>query len=310
MANDFEKTLDSCIDRLNRGESVEACMADYPQYASELEPLLQAMFTTRQAYTFSPSPKAKREARQKFLAALEQRRQPGVWQKIFAQRLVWASVAAAVVLIIVGYFGLRTFVLPSEPPVLAVASAAPNGNFAFLMTDDINAIDEFSKLDVSVEKIGLLNSGDSEGWVEFVPEVQTFDLTPLRDGVTQQLWQGNIPEGQYTKVRLYITQAQGTLEIDSSMVDIKIPSERLQFDVSTSFQISSANITSFTYDLTVFNRGKGPEGEKYYLKPVINQSGVHQALNPGQDKSKADKSLAMPDTLTPLPVSNNRKNNL
>ncbi len=310
MGNDFEQILDSCIDRLNRGENLEACLTDYPQHASELEPLLQAMSTTRQAYAFSPSADAKREARQKFLAALEQRRQPGVWQKIFAQRLVWASVAAAVVLIIVGYFGLRTFVLPSEPPVLAVASAAPNGNFVFSMTDDINAIDEFSKLDVTVEKVALLKSGESSGWVEFVPEVQLFDLTPLRNGVTQELWQGNLPEGRYTKVRLYITQAQGILKIDGSTVNIKIPSERLQFDVTTSFQISSANITSFTYDLTVFNRGKGPEGEKYYLKPVINQSGVHQELSTGQDKSKADKSLAMPDTLTPLPVSNNRKNNL
>ncbi len=308
MGNDFEQILDSCIDRLNRGESLESCLADYPQYSSRLEPLLQAMFTTQQAYAFSPSADAKREARQKFLAALEQRRQPAFWQKFFAQRLVWASVATAVVLIIVGYFGLRTFILPSEPPVVAVASAALNGNFVFSMTDDINAVDEFSELEVTVEKVALLNSGESAGWVEFVPEVQLFDLTPLRDGVTQKLWQGNLPEGQYAKVRLYVTQAQGTLKVDSSSVNIKIPSDRLQFDVTTSFQVSSEYITSFTYDLTVFNRGKGPQGEKYYLKPVVNQSGIHQELNP-QDKSKGNKPSAVPDTMTSLPVSNNRKNN-
>jgi len=309
MANDFEQILDSCIDRINRGESLEDCLSDYPEDALELEPLLQAMYSTRQAYSFSPSADAKREARNKFMDALEHRRRSSFLQRFFGQRLVWASLATAVVLILVGYFGVRTFISPSEPPVVAVASAAPNGNFVFLMTDDINAIAEFSKLDVTIEKVAILKSGDSEGWIEFAPEVPQFDLTLLRDGVTRKLWQGDLPEGQYSRVRLYISKALGTLELDGSVVDIKIPSERLQFDVETSFQIRSENITSYTYDLTVFNRGKGQGGDKYYLKPVVNQNSVRQELR-SQDKSKGNKSSALPDTITPLPVSNNRKNNL
>jgi hypothetical protein len=37
---DFEQILNSCLDRLQAGESVEACLARYPSYADELAPLL------------------------------------------------------------------------------------------------------------------------------------------------------------------------------------------------------------------------------------------------------------------------------
>jgi hypothetical protein len=37
---DFEQILNSCLDRLQAGESVEACLARYPSHADELAPLL------------------------------------------------------------------------------------------------------------------------------------------------------------------------------------------------------------------------------------------------------------------------------
>ncbi len=310
MASDFEQILDQCIDRVNRGESPEACATDYPQYASRLEPLLQTMSQTQQTYVFTPSSDAKREARQKLLAAMEKQAQPSFWQKVLGQKLVWAAAATAVVvLLVVGYFGLRMAVSPSptEPPTMMVASAAPNGNFAFLVTDAINAIDEFSKLDIIVDKISLLTDGTTSGWVDFVPEVKQFDLTRLPNGVTQQLWQGHIPEGQYTRVRLYINQAAGTLKSDGNVVDIKIPSDKVQFDMPTSFNVSTANVTSFTYDLTIFNTGRGQGGERYLLKPQAEHTNVNQSPKSNPDKSNGKKPGLIPDTLPPSVVTNDRK---
>ena len=36
MTDNLDKIIDECIDRINRGESVTACLTDYPEYSEEL----------------------------------------------------------------------------------------------------------------------------------------------------------------------------------------------------------------------------------------------------------------------------------
>ena len=75
MADKFDDILDICIDRINHGDSIEDCLATYSEYASELEPLLRSMLSTREAYTFVPRASAKNAARQRFNAALREPKQ-------------------------------------------------------------------------------------------------------------------------------------------------------------------------------------------------------------------------------------------
>ncbi|MBN1189910.1 MAG: FecR domain-containing protein, partial [Dehalococcoidales bacterium] len=42
MGDDVNKVLDICLNRMKRGETIEGCLADYPQHAEELRPLLEA----------------------------------------------------------------------------------------------------------------------------------------------------------------------------------------------------------------------------------------------------------------------------
>ena len=74
MSKDFDRILDECISRINRGDSVESCLVDNVDQAKELEPLLRTMTQTQMAYAFTPSIDAKRAGRQRLLAALEKRR--------------------------------------------------------------------------------------------------------------------------------------------------------------------------------------------------------------------------------------------
>ncbi len=48
MTDNLDEILDECLDRISRGESLDACLADYPEYVGQLEPLLQAMLQTRE----------------------------------------------------------------------------------------------------------------------------------------------------------------------------------------------------------------------------------------------------------------------
>ncbi|MBE9482521.1 MAG: hypothetical protein IMY88_02450, partial [Chloroflexi bacterium] len=147
MKNNWDKILDECIDRINRGESFEACLTDYPDYREELTPLLHAMLDTKSAYSFTPSLRAKNFHRQRFTGALvasrERRaRKKPIFTWILGWSRVWAPVTIAIVIALVSYFGLR----PALMPPVITAQTNPEGNFVFLVSDEVNAISDFQEL--------------------------------------------------------------------------------------------------------------------------------------------------------------------
>ncbi len=287
MAKNFDEILDECIDRINGGEELEACFTRYPEHAKQLEPLLRAMSQTKMAYSFSPSVDAKRAARQHFYAALDKRRQPSFWQKILARRVAWAALVSVLVLVTAGYIALKTSVFVADAPLLATPASSADGNFVFLVSDEVNAIADFSSLNVTIEKVELFHTGNSTQRVEFTPEVKDFDLTLLPGEKTQELWRGNIPEGEYSKVVIYVSRVYGVLKATGEVLDIKLPSNKLQ--ISKVFQISAGNITSFTYDLTVVKTGNARNGGKYILKPQAGESGAIQEPVSSKGKGKGLK---------------------
>lgn len=270
MTNSFDRALDDCIDRVNRGESVDSCLVNHPEHAEELRPLLLAMARAREAGSLFPSADAKRAARLRFQAALEKRDRRSRARTILAHPLAWAAVAAAVVLLIAGYALMRGAIAPPAQPTLTVAAPSPSGNFAFLVSDETNAIGDFSNLNISVSKIGLQRTGS--GAVEFVPQTGIFDLTLLPGDKAQELWRGDIPEGQYKAATMYVTGVQGVLTASGQAIELKVPSNKLE--LNKPFEAGSDALTSFTYDLSVVRAGQAQGGLKYLLKPQVAQSGV------------------------------------
>ncbi len=294
MADDFDRILDECIDRVNHGDSPSACLGDYPQYAEQLEPLLSTMGQARESYSFVTSASAKSLARQRFNTALERaedRRQekPTLFTRLFVRPVAWATLATVIVIaVLAGYFGLRPVVFPVTPPLYPVTPVpSPQGNFVFLISDEVNAIGDFESLTVSISKIGLLLSDDSEQRVEVAPEVTEVDLTLLPGDKTQEIWRGNVPEGHYSKVFIYVAGVRGILKETGQAVDVKLPSEKLQ--LSKPFQVTDGEVSSFTYDLTVVATGNPRSGVKYILKPQVGQSSVEYKPNPGDDKRGGKK---------------------
>lgn len=55
--NDYEATLETCIDQIAEGEaSLEECLARYPQYAAQMEPILLAATHLQRGRDIKPSP--------------------------------------------------------------------------------------------------------------------------------------------------------------------------------------------------------------------------------------------------------------
>jgi hypothetical protein len=291
MVNNFDKILDECIDRINSGESVESCLADYSSYSEQLKPLLQAIIATKKIYTFLPRKDVKTAAKRSFEAALEKRiqqeEQPRTWlSRIFGKPLAWATLATAVAAIIGLYFGLNQVFYPISP---IVPSTNPEGNFILLISDDVNAINDFESVNISISKVGLYSS-DTRKWIEFEPEIQEVDLTILQGEKTQQVWRGDIPVGEYSKIFIYVDDIRGVLKENiqgaDQPIEIKLPSNKLQ--ISKSFQITAGEVTSFIYDLTVIATGNEQSGIRYILKPQIDESGTEKEPADNKGKSKQD----------------------
>lgn len=293
MPKALDKILDECIDRINHGENVEACLADYPEHAEDLEPLLRAMLDTQTAYTFTPSPTAKMAARQRFNATLEElarrreERQP-LLPRVFGRSRVWVTVAAVLAVALVGYFALRPTLFPVGPspepgtlPAMPSPQPSPEGNFVFLISDDVNAIGDFQSLNISISKIGLQQEGEGRRWVELNPEVEVVDLTLLQGDNAQEIWRGSVPEGKYTKVFIQVSNISGILKARGRPVSVKLPSERLQ--ISKQFKVTADSVVNFVYDITVVQAGKSG---KYIIKPQAGQSGANQKFKRVEERGK------------------------
>lgn len=68
----FDNILDECLERLIKGESIEACLSRYPEYAAELEPLLRTARNTMKASDIQPRPEFRDRARYEFQAAVRE----------------------------------------------------------------------------------------------------------------------------------------------------------------------------------------------------------------------------------------------
>lgn len=79
MEDRFDKLLDECIDRMTRGETLDECLAAYPEHAAELKPLLEAAFGIVDATEQVPGKAAKAEARRRFNEALVAKREHVPW---------------------------------------------------------------------------------------------------------------------------------------------------------------------------------------------------------------------------------------
>jgi Domain of unknown function (DUF4382) len=266
MAEDFDRILDECIDRMNRGDNVADCVSDYPAYSEKLGPLLQSMHDVQKACTFVPSADTKRTARQEFYAALgrQGRTAPDLsFFRVIPRYVAWATIAA-LVLAAVGILVIQAVL---NPPILV---PNPQGNFAFLISDEPNDIGDFESLNVTITRVGLQAAGSLKR-LEFTPETRTVDLTRLQGEQSQEIWRGNVTAGQYSQVYIYVTEVTGQLESTGQIVDVKLPSSKLH--ISMAFEVTVDTVTSFTFDITVVATGNNG---KYILKPRVGDSGAQQ----------------------------------
>jgi hypothetical protein len=123
MSKDWDILLDKCIDRMNEGASLEDCIAEHPEHAEELEPLLRVLCDARDTCSTMPRTTAKSVMRLRLGAALVDA--DGSVQKSHPRPSLlfgWSRTKAALAIVLVlALFGTGLFwaLKPGEAPVLA-----------------------------------------------------------------------------------------------------------------------------------------------------------------------------------------------
>ncbi len=109
MKNDkeFFNILDECLERiLAGGETVEQCLASYPEHAAALEPLLQTALDTKETLEIAPRPEFKERAKYQILTELrdiEERKQRRF--SLFGWQPQWATAVIAVLVLLMASGG-------------------------------------------------------------------------------------------------------------------------------------------------------------------------------------------------------------
>jgi hypothetical protein len=113
---EFDDILNECIERVLKGESVEACLGAFPEHAAELEPLLRTAVETRKAAAILPRPEFRQQAGYEFQAAIRDLGPPQ--RGFFRWQMRWVAVVSIVIVILLagsGTVAASANSLPDQP---------------------------------------------------------------------------------------------------------------------------------------------------------------------------------------------------
>jgi len=197
-----------------------------------------------------------------------------------------AGLIAAMILVIVPLAACApvepaTPVAPNDEidsPTVAEPVGAPN--FLLLISDEPNDIGDFSELWVTISGLGVV-LGDEEGQIDVdLDSPISVNLVELTGENAVALWEGYVPEGDYTKVFLYVGEVTGTLADaeEGETIEIKLPSNKLQVKLPLQIEESpegeEGTLSEFVFDITV---NKAGNSGKYILQPQLTESGEGKA---------------------------------
>jgi len=158
---------------------------------------------------------------------------------------------------------------PAAEFVAAVVTAE-EPNFVLLISDEPNDIGDFSELWVTVSGVGFVLA-DSDEVVEQTFEPVDVNLVGLTGEAAVAVWAGYVPEGDYTKVFLYVDEIWAMpvdTEGEEEAFEIKLPSNKLQIVMPVA--VEGEEPTEFVFDLTVHEAGNSG---MYIVKPQLTESG-------------------------------------
>jgi hypothetical protein len=121
------------------------------------------------------------------------------------------------------------------------------GRLNVLLTD---APVDLEKLDVTITGVEIHKSGENGepgAWLELVTDDITFNLLEFQNGKYLELASMDIPSGNYTKARLFVSEARATYKETTESVPLTVPPEKI--DVITEFELANGGTRTVIIDM-------------------------------------------------------------
>jgi hypothetical protein len=170
--------IEECLDRvLEGGESIDACLAEYPGHTEELREALEPALAVQSAFAYQPNVDRKRQNRLRMLATLEHRPRRFSWLRLPIPRGLLrsgprvAALALAAVLALVGSGTGTALASQGSSPgdiLYQVKRSAERVQLAFTFTDVRESKLRTELLDRRVDELLTVTEAGHE---QFVPEL-------------------------------------------------------------------------------------------------------------------------------------------
>lgn len=173
------------------------------------------------------------------------------------------------------------------------------GKLSLTITDSPFLVDWLDSAIVNIKKIEIRNKVDSSGspFLVLSEEAQSVNLLDLRNGVTEELFNLDIPVGSYDLIRLYVESAKVKFT-DGSVYDLNIPSGEqtgIKIFISPDIEVSGGLTAELLIDfdisksfLLMGNPNSPADVKGVKFKPVIravNQSNAGRVSGTVSDTS-------------------------
>ncbi len=134
----FDDILNECIGRVIQGESIQSCLEAFPEYAKELEPLLQTAIATLHAADIQPRPEFRQRASWEFQKAVQNLKPRDSAQNAWKWQMRWVIPVTAVFAVLVAGTGTVFAASNSLPdqPLYSVKLLTENARLALTTSPD------------------------------------------------------------------------------------------------------------------------------------------------------------------------------
>ena len=146
--------------------------------------------------------------------------------------------------------------------LLIAACADPaeraSGVLEIRIKDHREAIEDFAKLDLSIESVALSRRATLKfwtiGWQDFAPQTGTIDLTRYTGGKSASIVRAMVGAAAFDAIHLKLNRVQGVLKKDRSVTAVK----NLITPVKLAFEVLPQGETIVVLDLVVMDLSDHP----------------------------------------------------
>jgi len=229
-----EEILAQCIADVKAGRaSVEDCLAKYPRWRRELEPLLKIALAIEPPPEVSPSPAFKARARARLLSQIQAQRPVTKerWLRylfigdpsIGERRFKVAAIVIAIVLAVASIGGGTAYASQDALPgdiLYSEKTFIEDARLFFAFSDETKAATHLQIADTRIEELSRLPE-DRSGFVEGLVEEYRYNLERGLDFAEQQVEQGGNASGLLARFQERLTYHQKVLQTVCNRVQVE-----------------------------------------------------------------------------------------